>query len=61
MQHSNTMMPATALAAATSIGGSAVTWVDTLDAIVRIGAGILSAVASVVLVAYTIYQWRKGK
>lgn len=61
MQQPNAMMPAAALAAATSVGGFTATWVDTLDVIVRIGAGVLSAVASVVLVAYTIYQWRKGK
>lgn len=50
-----------AIAAATSVGGGIATWVDTLDVIVRIGAGVLSGVASLVLVAYTIYQWRKNK
>lgn len=46
---------------ALSFGGGVATWVDTLDVIVRIGAGVLSGLASVVLVAYTIYQWRKGR
>lgn len=52
---------AVAALGALSFGGGVATWVDKLDVIVRIGAGVLSGVASIVLVAYTLYQWRRGK